>query len=79
MIVKNTQTPNLFWPLGSSVQPSLKHSKVCLTRVTTQVCSSSCYQSQQMMIATAKSEQGAQASADLFLTPSPAARADFEV
>lgn len=30
------------------------------------------------MIATPKSEQGAQASADLFLTPSPAARSDFE-
>lgn len=79
MIVKNTQTLNLFWHLGSSVQPSLKHSKVCLTRVATQICHSFCCQIQQMMIATAKSEQGAQTNADLFLSPSPAARSDFGV
>lgn len=79
MTAKSTQTPNLLWHLGSPVQPALKHSKVWLKRVAAHVHHSSCCHIWQMMIATAKSEQDAQAGADLFLTPSPAARSDFEV
>lgn len=79
MAVKSTLTPDLLRHLGSLVQPSLKRSKVWLTRVATQVCRSSCSQIQQVIIATAKNEQDAHASADLFLTLSPAARSGFEV